>query len=178
MAKPPKKPSGEAESPAVPYEKALLKAFEKLTSEVLLFLLAYMILLIGSETLAPSMSSTLRGLLYIIPILGVGAHVWLKRTNVAKAARDHDVEVSAGITTGSAQVTGLRGPASATPASIKVSSGFAGDHAQVTGVDHGPTGRTDDPPADEQYMLKLFRELDDAGRRELVSRAMRLSRRE
>ena len=57
---------------SVPFEPALLKAFDKLTNEILIFLLAYVILLIGLGVFADELSETLKNLLYIIPIMGAG----------------------------------------------------------------------------------------------------------
>jgi hypothetical protein len=68
--------TGEKQS-SPPYEAALNKAFDKLTSEILIFLLAYTILLIGLAVFGSGIATQFRNLLYIIPVLGVVAYVTL-----------------------------------------------------------------------------------------------------
>ena len=52
-----------------PYERVLSKAFEKLTSEVLIFLLAYTVLLVVLVLIGHDLSAWFLTLFYVIPIL-------------------------------------------------------------------------------------------------------------
>lgn len=68
-----------AEQSKAPYEEALSKGIEKLTSEIFIFLLCYTILLIGMAVLGTKLPTELRTLLYILPVLGIGPYLWLRR---------------------------------------------------------------------------------------------------
>jgi hypothetical protein len=80
-----------------PYEGALNIAFNRLTSEILIFLLAYTILLIGVVVFGAGLPTELRTLLYIIPILGVVAYVWLQKRTIVKKAAAGNVDVVSGL---------------------------------------------------------------------------------
>src|SRR5437868_7186506 len=90
-----------------PYEVPLTKAFDKLTSQIFLFLLAYVILLIGLAVFGSSLAVTLRSLLYILPILGVGAYLWQHQRAIVKDGKDRGIDVKAGKITGQARVGGV-----------------------------------------------------------------------
>src|SRR5688572_2568702 len=92
-----------------PYEALLTRAFDKLTSQIFIFLLAYVILLISLSVFSPQLTTTLRTLLYLIPALGVIAYIWLRRREIVKGAKQQGIDVKAGIVSGSARVTGARG---------------------------------------------------------------------
>src|SRR5437016_2686080 len=91
--------------PAAPYEVPLTRAFDKLTSQIFLFLLAYVILLIGLAVFGSQLADTLRNLFYVIPVLGVLAYVWLRQRKIVQVAKNNGIDVRAGIVSGSARVT-------------------------------------------------------------------------
>ena len=157
---------------AAPYEGVLLRAFDKLTSEVFVFLLAYLILVIGFAVFSPGLVTPLRTLIYILPILGIAGYLWIKSGRVTKRAEDSGVQVWSGVATGSARVTGVRGGIGSLLGRVKVRSGFAGGDARVVGVDVG--SEAEGRGAQEEYLLELFRKLNASDRLKLVSEASRI----
>jgi hypothetical protein len=156
-----------------PYESTLLRAFDKLTSEVFVFLLAYVILLIGLAWFVPAFSIELRILLYILPVLGIAAYVWLQSGRITKEAEEHGVQVWSGVAAGSAYVAGVRGGLAALLGRVKVFSGIATGRARVIGVDAGSES-LESEGAQEGYLLETFRKLDESNRRKVVNEASRL----
>jgi hypothetical protein len=92
-----------------PYEAVLMRALDKLTSQIFIFLLAYTMLLIGLAAYGAEMAAWLRNLLYIIPVLGVSTYVLLRQRTLARKAAAHGVQVRAGIVRDSGYVAGIRG---------------------------------------------------------------------
>src|SRR5438876_1425239 len=84
----------------VPYEVPLTRAFDKLTSQIFIFLLAYVILLIGLAVFGSGLIVTLRSLLYILPVLGVIAYLWQQRKTIRRDGEDRGIDVKAGKITG------------------------------------------------------------------------------
>jgi hypothetical protein len=153
-----------------PYETALGMAFQKLSSQVLIFLLAYMILIIGMEFFAGEAAVQLRALLYLIPILGAGAYVMLEK----RKARLNGISASAGYVSGST-VEGVRGdPGKVSGGGVRAMAGIAVKGATVRGVDMG--GGKTERPADLAYLSDLFANLDEEGRQKLIATAMELLR--
>jgi hypothetical protein len=106
----PSKQPSPLSSPSAPYEAVLAKAFDKLSFQVFVFLLAYMILVIGLAVFAPQLATELRTLIYVLPVLGVGAYVWQRRRSNARDAREHGIDVKAGVVTGEVSATGVKVP--------------------------------------------------------------------
>jgi hypothetical protein len=152
-----------------PYESALGMAFHKLSSQVLIFLLAYVILIIGMELFAGGATAQLRLLLYLIPILGAGVHVLLEKRKV----RANGISAAAGYASEST-VEGVRGDPGKVGGPVRVVAGFAVKGAKVRGVDMG--GGEVDRPADLTYLSDLFAKLDDEGRQKVIGTAMGLLR--
>ena len=161
--------SGSSKSMA-PYETALNKALDKLHSEVLIFLLAYLILLIGLSVYGTAISTTLRNLLYIIPILGVLAYSWSKKRTAIKKS---GVNVAAGIARSGAYVGGIRGDIGHFTEPVDVKAGIASGHAQVVGVDVGPAKAAPLPTGSDD-ILALFQKLNEKNRNEVVAHCMDL----
>jgi hypothetical protein len=158
--------------PSAPYEAVLIKAFNRLTSEVFIFLLAYLILIIGLAVLAPGLTSEVRTLLYILPVLGIGAYSWQKRRALAGQAKLQGIDVWAGIVTGEAKVRGFQAPAGAagTPQNVKVTAGFAGGKGAVEGVVIGDS-ETGANTSDAHYLLETFQKLNPPQRARLITTA-------
>lgn len=156
----------------IPYEASLTKAFDKLTSQVLIFLLAYVILLIGLAAFGSDLPNTLHSLLHIIPVLGVGAYVWSQQRNIAQEAVAKGLDIKGGIIRDSAKLTGARGATGQIPENIKLDVGYASGHAEVTGVDYGgfeePRGNL------AQAMSDIYKELDQSSQVKLLGNAQRL----
>jgi hypothetical protein len=129
-----------------PYEEALKIALNKLTSEVFIFLLAYTILLIGIAVFGSGLTTQLRTLFYIIPILGVAAYIWLRRPNIVKKAAG-DVRVRALLARGGANVIGVRGGPGQEQGNTDVSAGIASG-SNVIGRDYGRVGSQSASDAD------------------------------
>jgi hypothetical protein len=157
---------------AAPYESALNKALDKLTSEVLVFLLAYVILVIALVTLRERIPETLAGLLYVIPVLGIVAYAWLRKRTVVRAPHAPGVSVRA-LFVKDAYVGGVRGPAPARgEGPVDVSVGIASGSATAVGVDAGAEGD------DARYLGTIFRELTPSHRRQLIASATQMLERQ
>ena len=162
-----------------PYEGALNIALNKLTSEVLLFLLAYTILLIGMAVFGSGLPTELRTLLYVIPILGVVAYVWLQKRTVEKRATAGNVRVESAIARKGAEVIGERGSGQER-GNTTVGSLFASD-SRIIGREYGgaesqSVSATD--AADVRYLVEIFQKLKEASRNELMANALEIQKRE
>lgn len=157
-----------------PYGAALKQAIDKLTSEVFLFLIAYVILLVGAELLAPGLTRNYRYLFYILPIVGIGAYLFQRSRHLAKQSREQlerSVTVSSTLAH-DATVVGVRGEGADIPEEVAVVSRMALGGSEIIGVDVG-RGSSD---ARLEYLSRLFEKLDEADRDALVSRALELTR--
>lgn len=157
---------------AMPYEHLLVRAFDKLSSEIFVFLLAYVMVLIGFAVVAPAVSASFSLLLHVLPIVGVAAYVWLRSAGLAKQATANGVDIWSGIAIGSARVTGVAGAVARTLGRVKVRSVLAAGSARVTAVDAGGNGEADGN--EERYLLDQFRKLDETARRAVVDEVHRL----
>jgi hypothetical protein len=155
-----------------PLGEALGKAVDKLTSQIFLFLIAYLILVIFLTMRASDLSVQVRVLLDLIPALGVIAYVYLEKKKIAEVKKKLQIDVNARIATGGASVTGLRGPAPDSLNELGVTVGYAGGKAQVIGVDSTPAASSG--AADREYLLQLFETLDAKDRLELIGAATRM----
>ena len=162
-----------------PYEGALNIALNKLTSEVLLFLLAYTILLIGIAVFGSGLTTELRTLLYIIPILGVVAYVWLQRRTIVRKAAAGNVGVRSTVARGGSEVIGVLGPGQE-QGNTTVDSLFASS-SRVIGRDYGGAGSQSASTAndtDVQYLIEIFQKLEEAGRNELIANALKIQKKQ
>jgi hypothetical protein len=90
----------------------LTLAIQKLTSEVFIFLIAYVILLIGVGVFAPQFEKDYRVLFYAIPVVGIVGEFLLRKGPITRKSREESVRqvrVHAGFTTGGSQVDGASG---------------------------------------------------------------------
>jgi hypothetical protein len=160
---------------SAPYETVLIKAFDKLTSQIFIFLLAYLILVIGMAVLAPQLTTQVRTLLNLLPVLGIGAYAWQKRKSIAGEARRHGIDVKAGIVTGGAQVIGVQSASASAsvPKDVSVGAGLASGQSRVAGVVLGQEESSNNA-ADARYLLETFQQLDRQKRRKLISSAQKL----
>lgn len=159
-----------------PYEKALNVAFQKLTDQILLFLLAYVILLIGLSVFASGIADKLRVLFYMIPILGVAAYVWTRRRGLSRKMRGRDVGVRSGIAIGAGTyVGGERGAVKEGAGRTTADSVFAAGGATVIGRDVGAKiDHPGVPPLGAQYLVEIFQTLDERNQKTLVGMAKTL----
>ena len=165
---------------AAPYSEVLAKAFDKLTSQILIFLLAYVILLIGLATLGSQLAPTIRNLLYMIPLLGVAAFVFERRQKIVRDGRQKGIDINARNVSGSASVIGVRGATNDLPENVTLRVGRARDKAVVHGVEYAGVSDLDAEPADsgEQYLLNLFKRLNEDNRSELIATAQRMKKKQ
>ena len=156
----------------VPYEAVLIKALDRLTSQVFIFLLAYTVLLVLLAMIGGVLDSTLRSILALVPILGVAAYVWLRRTDIATQATEQGIDVRAGWTSGRASVAGVTGATerSALPDHVVVRTGAARDDARVVGVEFAAR----ESELDSAYLNELLTHLTVANQRRLIASAQRL----
>lgn len=161
--------------PSAPYEYVLIKAFDKLTSQVFIFLLAYLILVIGLAVFAPQLTNEVRTILYVLPVLGIGAYLWQQQRSLASQAKRHGINVMAGITTGEARVTGVRlaSGSDGQPHDVSVGVGLASGRSRVEGAVIGQED-TDKLASDSQYLLETFKQLGPQKRRKVIASAQKL----
>jgi hypothetical protein len=166
-------------STATPYEGALIKAFDRLTSEIFIFLLAYFILIVGLSFLNVRMTDTLRNLLYIIPILGVVAYLWVRQHELVRDAKEHGVDVKEGVrvdvgtVSGEADIAGVIGGGEGPAGNVDVAVRRASDRARVRGIEYAQAD-AHSPSVDEGYLVNLFQQLDVTSRRRLIAQAQKL----
>lgn len=168
---------GSTPDSSAPYAVVLAKAFDKLTSQVLIFLLAYVILLIGLAVFGSQLATTFRHLLYVIPLLGVAAFLFDQRHRIVKEGREKGVDVKARRVSGSASVIGVRGATGDLPDNVTLKVGHASDRAVVHGVEYaGATARDDGQPegSDARFLVETFQQLNKTNRRELIVSAQRM----
>jgi hypothetical protein len=162
-----------------PYEGALNIALNKLTSEVLLFLLAYTILLIGMAVFGSGLAIELRTLLYVIPILGVVAYAWLQKRAIEKRKAGGNVIVESAVARKGAEVIGERGTGQGR-SNTTVGSLYASNSRVIGresgGVESQSVSATD--AADVRYLVEIFQKLEEAGRDELMAKALEIQKRE
>jgi hypothetical protein len=163
--------AGASKPGGMPYEHVIMRAFDKLTSEIFIFLLAYVALVIGFAWLAPAMSRSLVVLLHVLPVVGIAAYVWQQSAGLARQATENGVDVWSGVATGSARVTGISGAVARTLGRVKVRSTLASGNARVTGVATGTGGDADS--TDEIFLLDKFRKLDESSRQAVIREVMR-----
>lgn len=154
-------------STSAPYENVLNTAFSKLTSEILVFLLAYMILLVVLVWIGPTLGTPLLGLFYVIPVLGIIFYVWVKRQRIVAMPQDsRDVTVKVRKAEGESSVVGERGVFPTTAGSTVVTAGHVRDQARVEG--RAINNTTD---ASAQLLIPLFEKLDQRNQWKLISNA-------
>jgi len=152
-----------------PYQKVLAKAFDKLTSEILIFLLAYTILLIGLLFFGSHIPNTWRNLLYLIPILGVLAYIWLNQISMRRYAEERDfnlrdMKLTTIVTKDNAYVGGiLSGATTQLSGRIRLFSFWTSGDSSVIAISDGKSGqdkigKNAKPLAQE--MLENFEQLD------------------
>jgi len=156
-----------------PYEIPLTKAFDKLTSEVFLFLLAYLILLIGLAVFGSNLVATLRDLFYILPVLGVIAYLWQQQRTIVKDGKDRGIDVKAGKITDQARVGGVvNAPRDRNvPNAIRVRIHRAQDSARISGIEYGDGDELND---ETSYIARVFRELSQQNQKNLIESAHRM----
>jgi hypothetical protein len=153
------------------YEGALTAALARLTNQVFLFLIAYTILLIGIATFGAGLPAELRDLLYVIPVLGVAAYVWLQRRKAVRSASKPSVSVRSNEVSDQAYVAGVRGTDGEIGGNVTVRTRRASGSAAVIGIDAG--ARPEAVNSDLAYLKDLFERLEPHRRMDLVQRAQR-----
>jgi len=149
---------------ALPIE-FLSQALQRLTSEVLIYLLAYAVLVASLIIWGGSVNAALRNILYILPPLGVAAYLYEQRHRI-KSNRPPRVAVSVLFAGRHAIVAGIRG--TWRPVDVRVKTGVV--TGKVVGVETGQ--QAESAPADITYLTTLFDKLDSEGRLEVIRVAM------
>lgn len=150
---------------ALPIE-FLSQALQRLTSEVLIYLLAYAVLVASLIIWGKPVNPALRNILYILPPLGVAAYLYQQRRRV-KSSRPPRVAVTSLFTGRQGSVIGIDG--TGWQGDVKVKAGIA--KGKVAGVKVGQ--RTESPPADIAYLTVLFNKLDNKGQQEVIRLAIK-----
>jgi hypothetical protein len=166
-------PPSEAEQvppQSTPYETALNIAFNRLTSQILIFLLAYVILLIGIAVLGAGIETRLLTLLYIIPILGVVAYVWLQRRSVPNVP-ERNVDVSSLVAKDDSLVAGEIGDYGASSGDTKVSALFTSGSTVAGRMIESPRRKESDVSQD---LIDVYKKLAPENRSRLLTNAFDL----
>jgi len=160
-------------SQTAPYEVPLTKAFDKLTSEIFLFLLAYVILLIGLAVFGSSLIVPLRTLLYIVPILGVAAYLWQQQGTIVKDGKNQGIDVKAGKVLDDAHVSGVINASreGAIPSNVKVRVKKASGRARVSGAEYADGNASDNKTGNT---LQVFQQLSSQNQMELIKHAQEM----
>jgi len=69
-----------------PFGDIAARALSKLTSEILVFLIAYTALVFGLALAAPKMISGLGSLIHLVPLLGVVGYIMFHQNRIVKSA--------------------------------------------------------------------------------------------
>jgi hypothetical protein len=154
---------------AAPYETALNSAFNKLTSEIFVFLLAYTILLIALTALARNIPPMLRLLLFVIPVLGIIAYGWLKKRAAVRNPHAQGVRVRAGIVGSKGYVGGVRGPGQVPTGGLDVRGGIVSSGVLV-GVDQANR----DQGSAANFLVNIFEGLPSEDQSAVVRYALEL----
>jgi hypothetical protein len=172
----PEEPLSGTPAPAhdtAPYEAVLVKAFDRLSSQILIFLLAYTVLLVVLALSGSALVGILSTLLTLLPVLGVTAYLWLRRLEIVHQGAEQGIDVRAGLVSGRARVTGVSGASAGTsvPENLTVRAGLARHDARVTGVEYS---QRESAATDVAYLTGLFARLTSANQRRLISHVQQL----
>lgn len=146
---------------ALPIE-FLSQALQRLTSEVLIYLLAYAVLVASLIIWGKPVNPALRNILYILPPLGVAAYLFQQRRRI-KSNRPPRVVVRALLTWGKGSVIGIRGKGY--QGDVKVKAGVTAN-GKVVGVD--VRQEVEAAAVDITYLTDLFNKLDKKGRQKVI----------
>lgn len=164
------------EKSSVSLELVLLKAFDKLTSQVFIFLLAYTLLLVIVVVKGSQMPAEFRLVLTVIPLLGVVGFIWLRHMRLRTESSSAGISVQAGEISDSASVAGVRGAQSPdyVPENVNVSVKHGSGHANIVGVEYETVSRRQDD-SQENQLIQLFRNLPSSERNALLDHAIQLN---
>ena len=151
----------------------LSQALQRLTSEILIYLLGYAVLVASLIIWGGSVNPALRNILYILPPLGIAAYIYQQRRRV-KSKRLPRVAVSALFTGRGGSVLGIEGLDYKGDVSVK--AGIARGGSEVVGVKAGK--KVEPLPADITYLTALFGKLDNEARQKVIRVAMQHQPRE
>jgi hypothetical protein len=172
MAERTKKPRAQTQTAdvgeiAAPFSGVLAKTVDKLTSQIFLFVIAYVMVVAALAYWGVEVPVELRTAVCLLPGLAIAAYVYLERSKIRQTVQAHGIDVRARIATSGAQVTGVRGGA-APEGDVNVRVGVATGKAQVVGLDYGRGGDT----GGEANLLEVYRKLNAAERGRLFSKAL------
>lgn len=148
------------------FGSTLQRIVEKLTNQMLLFLLGYGLLLIGITQVDTQLPEPVSLGLLLIPIVGASAYMYEKKRKLQHELRL--VNVGVGFAGDRAYVAGVRGEG--VDGDVDVGVGVATGGAQVLGVDAAPSAHLGDAQA--AYLIQIYENLDDAARGQLIQRAL------
>jgi len=150
----------------------LTKAVKRLTSQVLLFLIAYLILvailILAGATIEPKVQAGL----FFVPVLGIIAYVYLEKKTLdtqTRAVEDSTRVVAEKVD--NSEIVGRRGKVDQNEGSVDVRVKDA-KNAMIVGVDAMPGTVSQNSQRD--YLLKIFDGLGADARRNLVDKAIAL----
>ncbi len=141
----------------IPFEQALTEGFKKLTNEVFLFLLCYMIIMVGLEVTAKGLIEKIRPLVYIIPLGGVAAYVWLEKSKIPQRAK---MNLQVGEMGDRVVFAGRRG--GVTNSDINMKAKRLTGNVEFIGEQAGYSD-------DINYLIKIYKELNLNERRQVIN---------
>ena len=149
----------------------LTRTVKRLTSQVLLFLVAYLILIVILILAGAAIGSEVRAGLSFIPVLGVTAYVYLQKKTLDTQTRAVDNHTRVVVESVENVKIGGRFGQGGNEGVVDVQVKDAKD-AVIVGIDATPSATSQDSERD--YLLKIFDGLGADGRRKMVSAAMKL----
>lgn len=129
--------------------------------------------MIGLAVFGPQLADSLRNLLYIIPVVGVMAYLWLQQQGIVKDGKEQGIDVKTGIVTGSAQVIGIEGakPGADLPKKVQVSTILASDKAKVIGTSYAYAEPEVPRNRDLEDLTVIFKQLERSNQIKLLNSA-------
>jgi len=161
-------PSAAPTDPTVIPTRFLSVAVQRLRSEILIYLLAYAVLVVVVLLWGRELSLALQGLLYLLPLVGVAAYLVSQSRRVAQG-RQPRVTVGTLFTGKQAVVVGTERPDAA--ADVSVSAALT--RGTVKGVATPPAEAGDDS-SQAAYLAELFAGLRPDQRHKVIEVAQRL----
>lgn len=153
----------------VPYEASFSKGLEKLTDQILVFLLLYMILLIGLDLFAKGIVEKYRPLLYIIPIGGVISYAWRQKKNAVKNKNDIRQGTKIDVKETYGRVLGKQGDLS--EGYVDIQAGQVGKDAEIIGESSYFDDNRANNSTDVKFLIDIFEQLNSSDKLEIINNA-------
>lgn len=150
--------NSDKETRKAPFEDVLLEGVKKLDSQILIFLILYMIVLSGMISKFNTLSLTIQLAIVILPLVGIIAFLFHRRNGVLKQAMEK-INIYVGTISDNARVVGRQGSGDSRDINLKV--GNASGSSQTIGMVSPATTNTQASPNElEDALLSNFRKME------------------